>query len=183
MPSGSHTPVRRVWRGRAIPRQNISWLETTGAKMVNTNISCWVTSTRPSVHLVGVSLFFGSLWQGKSMHWYPQVKEILYKIWDWRYDEEASQLYHHKCHVMDVYMPSLVPWYTQRPNHWTRSRIEIPLEERGEYFSVKQVGVYIAPNMCTILLCQQGSPYGNILAIPTRMHTGIPICIRQSLYV
>ncbi len=43
-------------------------------------------------------------------------------------------------------------------------------------------GVYVAPNMRTILLCERGSPYANILAIPDRMHTGIPICVRQSPY-
>jgi hypothetical protein len=38
-------------------------------------------------------------------------------------------------------------------------------------------GVYVTPNMRTILLCKRRSPYANILAIPTRMHTGIHICI------
>ncbi len=46
-----------------------------------------------------------------------------------------------------------------------------------------QVRVNVAPNMRTILLCEWGSPYSNILVIPARMHTGIPVCIWQSLYV
>ncbi len=36
--------------------------------------------------------------------------------------------------------------------------------------------------MCTTSLCVMGSPYANFLAIPACTHTGIPICIRRSLY-
>ena len=43
--------------------------------------------------------------------------------------------------------------------------------------------IYVTPRMRTILLCKRGSWYANILAIPVRMHIGIPICIRQSPYV
>jgi hypothetical protein len=45
---------------------------------------------------------------------------------------------------MDVYTPSMVPRYTRHPNCWTRSRIRIPLEEKGEYCTVKEggLGVY-----------------------------------------
>jgi hypothetical protein len=42
--------------------------------------------------------------------------------------------------------------------------------------------VYVNPHMRTTSLCVMGSPYANILAIPARTHTGIPICIRRSLY-
>ena len=42
-----------------------------------------------------------------------------YKIWDWWCDEEASKVYHHKGHVMDIYNPSLVPGCTRHPNCWT----------------------------------------------------------------
>jgi hypothetical protein len=42
---------------------------------------------------------------------------------------------------MDVYTPSMVPRYTRCPNCWTRSRIGIPLEENGEYCTVKEVGL------------------------------------------
>ena len=37
--------------------------------------------------------------------------------------------------------------------------------------------------MRTILLCKQGFPHANILAIPAHMHTEIPVCIQQSLCV
>jgi hypothetical protein len=67
-----------------------------------------------------------------------------YKIWDWQYDNKASKVYHHNGHVMDIYTPSLVPGYTRCPKCWTRSQISVPLEEKGEYCTVKQVslGVY-----------------------------------------
>jgi hypothetical protein len=60
-----------------------------------------------------------------------------HKIWDWRYDKEAGRVYHQKGHVMDMYTPSLVPGYTRYPNCWMRSRIDVPLEEKGEYCTVK----------------------------------------------
>jgi hypothetical protein len=67
-----------------------------------------------------------------------------YKIWDWRYDEKASRVNHHKGHVMDIYILSLVPGYIRRPNCWTRAQLGVPLEEKEEYCTVKQVslGVY-----------------------------------------
>ncbi len=64
-----------------------------------------------------------------------------HKIWDWRYDEEASRVYHLKGHVMDVYTPSLVPGYPICPNCWTQSQIDVPLEEKGDYCIVEQVGL------------------------------------------
>jgi hypothetical protein len=42
---------------------------------------------------------------------------------------------------------------------------------------------YVAPNMGTISLCERGSPYANILVIPARMHTGIPICMVISVCI
>ena len=49
-----------------------------------------------------------------------------HKIWEWRYDEVSNKVYHHKGMVMDVYEPSLVRNYANRPNCWTRSRIDTP---------------------------------------------------------
>jgi hypothetical protein len=40
----------------------------------------------------------------------------------------------------------------------------------------------VNPHMRTISLCIMGSPYANFSAIPDRLHTGIPICIRRSPY-
>jgi hypothetical protein len=42
--------------------------------------------------------------------------------------------------------------------------------------------VCVNPHMGTTSLCIQGSSYVNFLAIPTRSHTGIPICMWRSLY-
>jgi hypothetical protein len=48
--------------------------------------------------------------------------------------------------------------------------------------SGKKLGIYVNPHMRTTSLCVMGSPYAIFLAIPARLHTGIPICIRRSLY-
>jgi hypothetical protein len=42
---------------------------------------------------------------------------------------------------MDIYTPSLVPGYARCPNCWTQSQIDVPLEEKEEYCTVKQVGL------------------------------------------
>jgi hypothetical protein len=39
-----------------------------------------------------------------------------HKIWEWHYNEEEKQVYHHKGQSMDVYTPSLVSCYARRPN-------------------------------------------------------------------
>jgi hypothetical protein len=65
-------------------------------------------------------------------------KVNVHKNWDWRYDEEASRVYHHKGHFMDIYTPSLVPGYTRCPNSWMQSQIDVPLEEKGEYCTVNR---------------------------------------------
>jgi hypothetical protein len=44
---------------------------------------------------------------------------------------------------MDVYSPSLVPRYSNRPNCFTRSRIDIPLESRGNICTIKQVALTV----------------------------------------
>ena len=49
-------------------------------------------------------------------------------------------------------------------------------------FFVRQSSIYVTPNMRTISLWERGSLYANILAILARMHTGIPVYVRQSLY-
>ena len=45
--------------------------------------------------------------------------------------------------VMDVYGPSLVRNYANRPNCWTRSRINIPLNDHGEICSMKDVALAV----------------------------------------
>ena len=46
----------------------------------------------------------------------------------------------------------------------------------------RPASVYVNPHMRTISLCIMGSPFANFSAIPARLHTGIPICIRRSPY-
>ncbi len=44
---------------------------------------------------------------------------------------------------MDVYEPSLVRNYANRPNCWMRLRINIPLVDRGEICSMKDVALVV----------------------------------------
>ena len=66
-----------------------------------------------------------------------------HKIWEWRYDKESNKVYHLKGMVMDVYGLSLVRNYANRPNCWTRSRINIPLNDHGEICSMKDVALAV----------------------------------------
>jgi hypothetical protein len=49
-------------------------------------------------------------------------------------------VYHHKGQVMDIYTPLVVPTYVNRPNCWSRSRVDVPLEDIGEICMMKEVG-------------------------------------------
>jgi hypothetical protein len=55
-----------------------------------------------------------------------------------------------------------------------------PKAKAGET-AVDPGDVYVNPPMRTTSLCVMGSPYAIFLAISARLHTRIPICIRQSL--
>ncbi len=65
------------------------------------------------------------------------------KIWKWHYDEDTNKVYHLKGMVMDVYEPSLVRNYANQPNCWTCSRIDVPLVDQGEIFSMKDVALAV----------------------------------------
>jgi hypothetical protein len=62
-----------------------------------------------------------------------------HKIWEWQIDEESWQLFHIKGQTMDIYMPSTIPSYANRPNCWTRSEHDRPLEEQGTICLVRNV--------------------------------------------
>ena len=66
-----------------------------------------------------------------------------HKIWEWQYNEDTMKVFHLKGMVMDVYEPSLVRNYANRPNCWTRSRIDIPLVDRGEICSMKDMALVV----------------------------------------
>jgi hypothetical protein len=42
---------------------------------------------------------------------------------------------------MDIYTPSEVPWYANRPNCWTRSRVDQPVHLHGEICTVLEVAL------------------------------------------
>ena len=66
-----------------------------------------------------------------------------HKIWDYRYNKEDRELYHHKGNVMDIYLRSLVPRYANRPNCYTRGRIDVPRVEKGHICTIKHVALAV----------------------------------------
>jgi hypothetical protein len=52
-------------------------------------------------------------------------------------------VYHLKGAVMNVYEPLLVRNYANRPNFWTRARIDAPLVDQGEICSIKDVSLAV----------------------------------------
>ncbi len=66
-----------------------------------------------------------------------------HKIWDWWYSKDGKKVYYLKGMVMDVYEPSLVRNYANRPNCWTRSRINAPLVDQGEICLGKDVALAV----------------------------------------
>jgi hypothetical protein len=66
-----------------------------------------------------------------------------HKIWDYRYNEEDREIYHLKGNVMDIYFRSLVPRYTNRPNCYTRGRIDVPIVEKGHICTIKHVALAV----------------------------------------
>ena len=66
-----------------------------------------------------------------------------HKIWEWQYHEDSNRLFHLKGLLMDIYTPSAIPLYANRPNFWMRSRIEVPREELGDICSVKLVALAV----------------------------------------
>lgn len=49
-----------------------------------------------------------------------------HKVWEWRHDEETDRVLRYHSAGMDIYTPSEVPRYANRPNCWTRSRLDQP---------------------------------------------------------
>ena len=64
-----------------------------------------------------------------------------HKIWDWRYVEEENILLHLHDGIMDIYSPSLVPRYANRPNFWTRSRVDQPVRCRGSICTTDSIAL------------------------------------------
>ncbi len=66
-----------------------------------------------------------------------------HKIWEGCYDKDTNKVYRLKGMVMDVYEPSLVRNYANRPNCWTRARIDVPLVDPGKICSMKDVALAV----------------------------------------
>jgi hypothetical protein len=60
--------------------------------------------------------------------------------------------------VMDVYKHSLVRNYANRPNCWTRSRIDVPQVDQGEICSMKDVALAVKIALFHIHLDPQFKP-------------------------
>ena len=81
-----------------------------------------------------------------------------HKIWEWRYHSSLNRLLHLKGAVMDIYTPSAVPLYANRPNFWTRSRIEVAAEEVGDICSVKHVALAVYSILTTATPARDSRP-------------------------
>ena len=62
-----------------------------------------------------------------------------HKLWEWRFDEDFNRLLWFHEDGMDVYTPSEVPWYANRPNCWMRSRVDQVPVDTGQICSVHSV--------------------------------------------
>jgi hypothetical protein len=62
-----------------------------------------------------------------------------HKIWEWRFDEDQNRLLRLHKDGMDIYSPSEVPRYNNRPNCWTRSRIDQAPVDTGQICTVRPV--------------------------------------------
>ena len=85
-----------------------------------------------------------------------------HKIWEWRYHTETNRLLKLNGAVMDVYTPSGIPLYSNRPNFWTRSRIGVPAEVIGEICSVKSVALAVYSILTTAVAAPTPQPPSNL---------------------
>jgi hypothetical protein len=61
------------------------------------------------------------------------------KLWEWRLDKAHNRLLQLHSAGMDIYTPLLVPRYANRPNCWTRLRVDQPETLSGNICLVDQV--------------------------------------------
>jgi hypothetical protein len=66
-----------------------------------------------------------------------------HKLWEWRYCEESNRLLKYNGGEMDIYTPSELPRYINRPNCWTRSRINQVAVRHGVICSVAPVSLAV----------------------------------------
>ncbi len=76
-----------------------------------------------------------------------------HKIWDWRENAENNRVLHrHGDGTMDVYTPSLVPWFLSHPNCWTRTCIGVQPEECNMLCMMKEVCIAVRSILCSFAL-------------------------------
>ena len=66
-----------------------------------------------------------------------------HKRWEWRFDEAQNRLLRFHEDGMDIYSPSEVPRYANRPNCWTRSRLDQAPIEVGQLCTVRSVAAAV----------------------------------------
>jgi hypothetical protein len=81
--------------------------------------------------------------RGRVQNWVGQFVFRGHKIWERQYHKDSNRLFHLKGILMDIFTPSAIPLYANRPNFWTRSRIEVPREELGDICLVKLVALVV----------------------------------------
>merc|ERR1712086_891140 len=86
-----------------------------------------------------------------------------YKTWDWRWDQEQSQLLHYKDNKMDIYEHSNLPRVMNTPNRWTRARMNQAPEECGMVCSVREAGLAVMAIVSSAEPPREGEsvPHGN----------------------
>jgi hypothetical protein len=78
--------------------------------------------------------------RGRAQNRVGRFQQKGHKIWEWRYSKEYKKVYHHKGQEMNIYSPSKVPAYVNRPNCWSPPRVEVPLDEMSNICTMKEVG-------------------------------------------
>jgi hypothetical protein len=98
----------------------------------------------PNKHLhLWRQVFYAIAPQGQVQNWVEQFITKGHKIWGWQYNEDTTKVFHLKGMAMDVYEPYLVRNYVNRPNCWTRSRIDVPQVDQGKICSMKDVALAV----------------------------------------
>ena len=66
-----------------------------------------------------------------------------HKQWEWRFDEGQNRLLRFHEERMDIYVPSGVPRFVNRPNCWTRLRVDQEPVETGQICTVRSVALAV----------------------------------------
>jgi hypothetical protein len=75
--------------------------------------------------------------RGRAQHRLRRFIRNSHKIWEWRYNSVDNTVRHLKRETMDIYTPTTVRGYANRPNCWLRLVSDGPLVQDGEICSIK----------------------------------------------